>query len=230
MPVATARSASARVIAGPTVMSAVPSRILARTSRPPRTGSAPTSGIGEATPASTTTTRTTGPAAEDVDRGPAGHEVGDHLGGDVGRIGRHPLAHDPVVRGGDDDDAALDGRIGPAGDPGELDHQRLELAEAARRLGQAVEPRGGLGHRTRVERSDRVEDAVERSLVGGGLLGDRRPAGHVGWPLEADRQAGHEQVRPRPPGPRCAGGRCRRGRGRRGRRRASARSRSRPRR
>ena len=88
-----------------------------------------------------------------------------------------------MVRGGDDDDPALDGRIGPAGDPGELDDHRLELAEAARRLGQAVEPRGRLGHRTRVERSDGIEDAVERSLVGGGLLGDGRPARHSAGPL-----------------------------------------------
>ena len=71
-PVAIARE---RLVAGhgrSSVMSAVPARTRALTSVPPRTGSGATSGIGPATPASTTTTRAPTVRGEDVDRRPAG--------------------------------------------------------------------------------------------------------------------------------------------------------------
>ena len=59
----------------------------ASTSEPPRPVASGTSGMSEATPTSMTVSRLRR-RGEDVDRGPSGQEVRDHLGRDVERVGR----------------------------------------------------------------------------------------------------------------------------------------------
>ena len=66
-----------------------------------------------------------------VDRRSTGDEVGDHLGSDLGRVGRDALRRDPVVAGRDDDRPGRDRRVGTSGDPGQLDDEPFEPAEAS---------------------------------------------------------------------------------------------------
>ena len=87
-----------------------------------------------------------------------------------------------MVPGRDDHHALLHRWIGATCDPGELDHNGLELAETPRRLGQPVQSVGRPCHGGRIERPDGVEHAVERLLVGGSF-GRSGLAGHSVGPL-----------------------------------------------
>src|SRR5581483_7379514 len=95
--------------------------------------------------------RGAGAAREHVDRGPAGPEVGEHLRGDLLRIGGHAFLGDTVVACGDDD-RLLECVRDESPDRGDPAAEILEPAEAAPRL------------RLRVVRPPRVVGCAHASL------------------------------------------------------------------
>ncbi len=121
------------------------------------------------------------PRGKHVDRRTTVEEVRDHLRRHVGGIRRHALAHDAVVGRCDDDRTATVGPSQIAGDPGELDRQRLETPEAARWLGQGVEPRRRRDHGGRVEPTER-DDALDRLLESARVVAHRGPFSVTGSP------------------------------------------------
>ena len=145
-----------RVIAGPSVKSAVPRRDLAGQQPGDRleVGGHPHvdhRDLGA------------GLRRERVDHRPAGQEVGDHLGGHLLRPRADPLRVHAVV-GGEHRDA---GRLGQrrraaARQPGQPDGHLLEHAERAARLGHPVLPFPCGGHRLGVGRGDRRDQVGER--------------------------------------------------------------------
>ena len=79
-----------------------------------------------------------GGPGDDVDRRPAGEEVGDHLRGHLGGVGAHPAGGDPVVAGADEHRAGAEGDGIAAAHRGEADGELLEPAQAAGGLGEVV--------------------------------------------------------------------------------------------
>ena len=153
-----------------------PARTRALTSVPPRTGSGATSGIGPATPASTTTTRAPTCAGEHVDGRSTADEVGDHLGGDLGRVGRDAAARDAVIGGGHDDRTGGDGRVGtpgdarPAGSPAPRGGRGSRVASSA---GPGARSRRPSRPRRAARRAARSDRSVASASLGSGH--DPRP-------------------------------------------------------
>ena len=165
-------------------------------------------GIGAATPTSTTDDACAPTAAaSDVDRGATGHEVRDHLGRDVGRVGRDALrrrrGRRPRRRS-----PADDGRVRPAGDAGQLDHELLEAAQAAGRLRQPIEVAAA-------PPPSRPSSSGPTASIAASIAGSVASALTLSRPLSVSGRPATTSVDLVGLRPRTAGGPARRGRGRR---------------
>jgi hypothetical protein len=77
-------------------------------------------------------------ARQHINGRPAAEKVGHHLRSHFLWKGTHPLGHYPVVTGtGDDDLVSNDGSL-LSRDAGDLDRDRFQTAQTARRLGQPI--------------------------------------------------------------------------------------------
>ena len=235
-PIAMARSASSGVIAGPSVMSAVPVRTL-RTDEPAAGGARRRRRDRPRDADIDDRHGRSHPGREDVDRRTARPRSSrpSARSPPTGRP-RRPGPSTPWSAAATTIALRATSGVGPAGDARELDDEVLEPAEAAGRLGEAVEADARFGHRPFVEGTDELQRGEERGAVrvGGRVRATRgrgpRTRSRVRPALEPQREAGHHQVRLVGPCRDPLVGEPDEVPDRRGRRHASARSRGRPRR
>ena len=118
-----------------------------------------------------------GMAGQGVDGRAAVQEIRHHLGGDFLGEGADAVSHDAVISGHGDDDFVLDGREGLTGDPGDLDGEGFQAAEAAGWLGEGIlTSTGGRGGHfiERFDTGDRFSEHVHsffKSICAGRVSG-----------------------------------------------------------